>query len=349
MRIAEVAPLAESVPPKLYGGTERVVSWLTEELVRLGCDVTLFASGDSSTSAALVSACPRALRLGRPRPDPWSAYAALLEAIADRAKTFDVIHCHTDWIHIPLLLRGAVPFVTTMHGRLDLPYLPLATGGFKHAPLISISDSQRAPLSDFNWIATVYHGLPPDLLLPQTRPAKNYLAFLGRIAPEKGPDVAIRVARTVGLPLRIAAKIPRSESRYFKENIRPFVDGSRVEFVGEVDDAAKADFLGNAAALLFPIDWPEPFGLVVIEAMACGTPVIAWRRGSVPEIVDHGVTGFIVENEIQAVEAISALDRLDRRNIRRVFEQRFTAQRMAHEYLNCFENLAGRGERRYDA
>ena len=347
MRIAEVAPLAESVPPKLYGGTERVVSWLTEELVSLGCDVTLFASGDSCTSATLVPACPRALRLSRPTPDPWSAYAGLLDAVADRAKSFDVIHCHTDWIHMPLLLRGEATFVTTMHGRLDLPDLPVVAGGFKNAPLISISDSQRGPLSDFNWIATVYHGLPRDLFSPPPQPTNKYLAFLGRIAPEKGPDAAIRIARTVGLPLRIAAKLPRSESRYFKEHIRPFLDDTHVEFIGEVDDAAKVDFLGNAAALLFPIDWPEPFGLVVIEAMACGTPVIAWRRGSVPEIVDHGVTGFIVDNESQAVEAISALDRLDRRNIRRVFEQRFTARRMAQEYLYCFENVARTGERSY--
>jgi glycosyltransferase involved in cell wall biosynthesis len=300
--------------------------------------VTLFASGDSSTDAALVPVCPRALRLSRPMPDPWSAYAALLDAIAERAKTFDVIHCHTDWIHIPLLLRGEVPFVTTMHGRLDLPSLHVVTSGFKHTPLISISDAQRTPLQNFNWIGTVYHGLPHDLLLPRPRPTGSYLAFLGRISPEKGPDVAIRIARSVGLPLRIAAKIPRSESRYFKEHIKPLLDGSRVDFIGEVDDAAKADFLGNAAALLFPIDWPEPFGLVMIEAMACGTPVIACR-GSVPEIIDSGVTGFVVENESEAVQAIGALDRLDRQNIRRVFEQRFTAQRMAQEYLRCFGTL----------
>jgi len=347
MRIAEVAPLAESVPPRLYGGTERVVSWLTEELVSLGCDVTLFASGDSCTSATLVPACPRALRLSRPTPDPWSAYAGLLDAVADRAKSFDVIHCHTDWIHMPLLLRGEGTFVTTMHGRLDFPHLPLVAGGFKNAPLISISDSQRGPLPDFNWIATVYHGLPRDLFSPPPQPTNKYLAFMGRISPEKGPDAAIRIARTVGLPLRIAAKLPRSESRYFKEHIRPFLDDTHVEFIGEVDDAAKVDFLGNAAALLFPIDWPEPFGLVVIEAMACATPVIAWRRGSVPEIVEHGVTGFIVENESQAVEAIGALHRLDRRNIRRVFEQRFTASRMAQEYLYCFENMARTGKRSY--
>jgi glycosyltransferase involved in cell wall biosynthesis len=290
---------------------------LKAELVDLGCDVTLFASGDSCTSAALVPACARALR----------------------HKDIDLIHCHIDWIHIPMLRRVEVPFVTTIHGRLDLPSLSLVARSFKHAPLISISDSQRVPLSEFNWIGTVYHGLPPDLLSPQTRPTSSYLAFLGRISPEKGPDVAIRIARTVGLPLRIAAKIPRSETRYFKERIRPLLDGSRVEFVGEVDDAAKADFLGNAAALLFPIDWPEPFGLVVIEAMACGTPVIAWRRGSVPEIIDHGVTGYIVENETEAVQAVGALDRLDRRNIRRVFEQRFTAKRMAQEYMHCFERL----------
>jgi glycosyltransferase involved in cell wall biosynthesis len=349
MRIAEVAPLAESVPPKLYGGTERVVSWLTEELVGLGCDVTLFASGDSCTRAALVPACPRALRLSRPSPDPWSAYAALLDAIAEKATSFDVIHCHTDWIHIPLLRRVDVPFVTTMHGRLDLPSLPIVTGGFKHAPLISISDAQRMPLPDLNWRGTVYHGLPRDLLLPRPRPTSSYLAFLGRISPEKGPDVAIRIARAVGLPLRIAAKIPRSENRYFKEHIRPLLDGGCVEFVGEVDEATKGDFLGNAAALLFPIDWPEPFGLVMIEAMACGTPVIAWHRGSVPEIVDHGVTGFIVESETEAVQAIGALDTLDRPNIRRVFEQRFTAQRMAQEYLHCFKKLAAGGGQRHPA
>jgi glycosyltransferase involved in cell wall biosynthesis len=221
MRIAEVAPLAESVPPKLYGGTERVVSWLTEELVGLGCDVTLFASGDSSTSATLVPACPRALRLSRPIPDPWSAYATLLDAVADKAATFDVIHCHIDWVHIPLLRRLNVPFVTTMHARLDLPSLRMMTDGFRHAPLISISDAQRALLQDFNWIGTVYHGLPGDLLSAQLRPTTRYLAFLGRISPEKGPDVAIRIARSAGFPLRIAAKIPRSENRYFKEHIAP--------------------------------------------------------------------------------------------------------------------------------
>jgi glycosyltransferase involved in cell wall biosynthesis len=343
MRIAEVAPLAESVPPKLYGGTERVVSWLTEELVGLGCDVTLFASGDSNTSATLVPACPRALRLSRPIPDPWSAYATLLDAVADKATTFDLIHCHIDWVHIPLLRRLKVPFVTTMHGRLDLPFLRMMTDAFKDAPLISISDVQRKPLQDFNWIGTVYHGLPVDLLSPQLRPTTRYLAFLGRISPEKGPDVAIRIARAAGFPLRIAAKIPRSENRYFKEHIRPLLDGDRVDFAGEVDDGAKADFLGNASALLFPIDWPEPFGLVMIEAMACGTPVIAWRRGSVPEIIDHGVTGFIVENEAEAVQAVGALDRLDRQEIRRVFERRFSAQRMAQGYLQCFEKLASGG------
>ena len=246
-----------------------------------------------------------------------------------------------------LLIRGEVPFVTTMHGRLDLPHLPLVAGGFKNSLMISISDSQRRPLSYFNCIATVYHGLPRDLFLPPPQPTNKYLAFLGRIAPEKGPDAAIRIARTVGLPLRIAAKLPRSESRYFKEHIRPFLDDRHVEFIGELDDEAKVAFLGDAAALLFPIDWPEPFGLVVIEAMACGTPVIAWRRGSVPEIVDHGVTGFIVENESQAVEAINALDRLDRRTIRQVFEQRFTARRMAQEYLCCFENVVRTKDRSY--
>jgi glycosyltransferase involved in cell wall biosynthesis len=342
MRIAQVAPLAESVPPKLYGGTERVVSWLTEELVSLGCEVTLLASGDSSTSAALVPICPRALRLSRPPIDPAAACAALLDTLADMANDFDVIHSHLDWVHLPLLRRLEVPFVTTMHGRLDLPSLSALTRRFASTPMVSISDHQRIPLPDLNWVDTIYHGLPEKLLSASFRPEGGYLAFLGRVAPEKGPDVAIRIAKAAGLTLRIAAKIPRSESRFFKEKIRPLLDSNRVEFIGEVGEREKAEFLGNAAALLFPIDWPEPFGLVMIEAMACGTPVIAWRRGSVPEIIDHGRTGFIVESEEEAVEAIGRLRELDRRTVRAVFEQRFTARRMAEDYLRCFEMLSSR-------
>jgi glycosyltransferase involved in cell wall biosynthesis len=339
MRIAQVAPLAESVPPKLYGGTERVVSWLTEELIDLGHEVTLFASGDSVTRARLVSAVPRALRLSRPHGDPASAYAALLEAVAERAGEFDVIHCHIDWMHLPLLRRLGVPFLTTMHGRLDLPELAAATRRFDASPFVSISDSQRAPVPDVNWIGTVYHGLPPHDLPPCPEP-EGYLAFLGRIAPEKGPDVAIRWARAAGLPLRIAAKVPRGENRFFKEKIAPFIDRDGIEFVGEVDDRAKIDFLGRAGALLFPIDWPEPFGLVMIEAMACGTPVIALPRGSVPEIVDDGMTGFLVENDTQAAEAIGRLGTLDRARVRAIFERRFSARRMAQDYLSCYRKLA---------
>jgi glycosyltransferase involved in cell wall biosynthesis len=338
VRIAQIAPLAESVPPRLYGGTERVVAWLTDELVGLGHDVTLFASGDSRTRAKLVPACPRALRLSRPRPDPAAGCAMLLEAVAELADDFDVIHCHLDWIHLPLLRRLRRPFLTTLHGRLDLPDLPLTAQRFAGAPFVSISQNQRAPLPGLTWLATIHHGLPPDLLKLSDRP-EAYLAFLGRITPEKGPDVAIRVAHDGGLPLRIAAKMPRAENRYFKDTIKPLLDQNNVEFVGEVNDRQKQAFLGNAAALLFPIDWPEPFGLVMIEAMACGTPVIAWSRGSVPEVVEDGVTGFIVETESEAVAAIGRIHRLDRRRIRERFEQRFTARRMAEAYANSYRML----------
>jgi glycosyltransferase involved in cell wall biosynthesis len=338
MRIAQVAPLAESVPPKLYGGTERVVSWLTEELVDLGHDVTLFASGDSVTRAKLVSSLPRALRLSRPHGDAASAYAALLEAVAEQAAAFDVIHCHVDWIHLPLLRRLEIPFLTTLHGRLDLPQLAAVAQRFEGAPFVSISNGQRNPVPNINWVGTVYHGLPPNGLAPIFQP-DHHLAFLGRIAPEKGPDVAIRWARAAGLPIWMAAKVPRRENRFFNERIAPFVDGHGVKFVGEVDDSSKAAFLGRAKALLFPINWPEPFGLVMIEAMACGTPVIAFPCGSVPEIIEDGVTGFIVENDTQAVQAIGRLDELDRRRVRAQFERRFSASRMAQDYLRCYRML----------
>lgn len=340
MRIAQVAPLAESVPPKLYGGTERVVAWLTDELVGLGHDVTLFASGDSETKAKLVPAWPRGLRLGRPRSDPAAACAALLESMARRARDFDLIHCHTDWLHLPLCSRLRVPFVTTVHGRLDLPGLPEALRLFPEAPFISISDSQREPLADVRWLGTVYHGLPPGSLQPRFGPGA-YLAFLGRLAPDKGPETAIRLARSAGMPLRIAAKLPRSERRYFKERLEPLIDGEQIQVIGEVNDRAKEGFLGNAAALLFPIDWPEPFGLVMIEAMACGTPVIAFRRGSVPEIVDEGVTGFVVDDDAEALRAIKRLPELDRAQVRECFESRFSARRMASEYVRCYERLVG--------
>jgi len=338
MRIAQLAPLAESVPPKLYGGTERVVAWLVDELVELGHEVTLFASGDSVTRAKLVPAWPRSLRLGRPATDPMAAQAALLEAVAKHAGEFDVIHAHIDWIHLPLLSRLGIPFVTTSHGRLDLPGFPNLVRSFPKAPFVSISDNQRVPLPGANWLGTIYHGLPANALRPCFEPGA-YLAFLGRLTPAKGPDVAIRIARAAGMPLRIAAKIPRAEGRYFKEKLQPQIDGDQIKVVGEVDDGAKKKFLADAAALLFPIAWPEPFGLVMIEAMACGTPVIAFRFGSVPEVVDDGVTGYVVDGEVQAAEAVRRLRNLDRRKVRERFEQRFTAKRMANEYLWHYEKL----------
>lgn len=338
MRIAQVAPLAESVPPRLYGGTERVVAWLTDELVELGHDVTLFASGDSATRAKLVAAWPRALRLGRPRSDPVAAQAALLEVVARDARNFDVIHCHVDWLHLPLLSRLGVPFVTTPHGRLDLPGFSEVVRRFPGAPFVSISNNQRMPLREANWLGTVYHGLPADSLRPAFA-SGSYLAFLGRLAREKGPEAAMRIAPAAGMALQIAAKVPRGDRSYFTEQLEAKIDGIEVQLVGEVNDGAKEKFLGAAAALLFPIDWPEPFGLVMIEAMACGTPVIAFRRGSVPEIIDEGVTGFVVDDEAQAVRAIGRLGELDRHRIRARFEQRFTANRMAGEYLRHYEAL----------
>jgi glycosyltransferase involved in cell wall biosynthesis len=341
MKIAQLAPLAESVPPKLYGGTERVVSWLTEELVALGHEVTLFASGDSRTGANLATVWPRALRLSRPRTDPAAAEAVLLQAIAERAHEFDVIHSHLDWIHLPLLQTLRAPFITTLHGRLDLPYLPLMASRFPEAPFVSISDSQRKPLPDLHWLGTVHHGMPNDLLQPGFEP-QDYLAFLGRITPEKGPDKAIRIARSAGSRLRIAAKVPRADNQFFMKEVKPLVDGAQVEFIGEVDDKGKAPFLQNATALLFPIDWPEPFGLVMIEAMACGTPVIATPRGSVPEIVEDGVTGFLVDTEAEAVEAVERVGQLDRRRVRHEFERRFSARRMAEDYLRYYAQCGAR-------
>jgi glycosyltransferase involved in cell wall biosynthesis len=262
-----------------------------------------------------------------------------LEKLVELAPSFDVIHCHIDWLHLPLLQRLQVPFLTTLHGRLDLGYIQATMRSFDQAPFISISDNQRKPVPNANWRATVYHGMPDHALNPCYEPDR-YLAFLGRIIAEKGPEVAIRLARASGRPLRIAAKVPRGESRYFKERIEPLFDGARVEFIGEVGDGKKENFLGKAAALLFPIDWPEPFGLVMIEAMACGTPVIATRRGSVPEIIEDGVTGFVVENEKEALDAIGRLDTIDRRRVRNEFERRFTAHRMAKDYLRLYEMLA---------
>jgi glycosyltransferase involved in cell wall biosynthesis len=340
MRIAQVAPLAESVPPKLYGGTERVVSWLAEELVELGHEVTLFASGDSATRASLVPVWPAALRLSKPRVDPVIAQTVSLHHVAERASEFDVIHFHTDWSHLPLLERLAVPFVTTMHGRLDLPGLTELVSRFPNAPFVSISESQRGPLPQANWVGTIYHGMPPELLSPG-RGCGGYLAFLGRLTPEKGAEAAIRLARGANMPLRIAAKVPRDASRYVKERIEPHIDGDLIRFIGEVRDEQKQAFLANASALLFPIEWPEPFGLVMIEAMACGTPVIAFRRGSVPEVVEDGTTGFVVNDEAAAAGTLSRIRDLDRRLVRQAFERRFAVRRMTEDYLRTYQKLAG--------
>jgi glycosyltransferase involved in cell wall biosynthesis len=340
MRIAQIAPLAESVPPKLYGGTERVVHWLTEELVQQGHEVTLFASADSRTSAALVPVIPRALRLSKPKQDPAAAYAALLADLDERAREFDVIHAHSDWLHLPLLRTKGVPFLTTLHGRIDLPGLEGVLKRFPGAHFISISDNQRLPLPQLSWLGTVYHGMPERDLAAKFEPGR-YLGFLGRLSPEKGAHIAINLARRAQLPLRIAAKVPRSQSRYVKEQLLPQVDGDVIELTGEVDDKGKAEFLANATALLFPIDWPEPFGLVMIEAMACGTPVIAFRRGSVPEVIDEGVSGFVVDNEDEAVAAIRRASELDRRRVRAAFEERFTVARMARDYLAKYSELIG--------
>jgi len=336
MKIAQLAPLAESVPPKLYGGTERVVSWLVEELVGLGHDVTLFASGGSTTKAKLVPVWPHARRLSRLRPDPLAPLACLLQAVGEIAEQFDVIHSHLDWIHLPALAGLNTPLITTLHGRLDWPHSNELVNRFAKTDFVSISESQRRPLAQFHWLGTVYHGLPKGLFSISQR-SEDHLVFLGRISPEKGPHVAVRIARATGVPLHIAAKIPRGHTLFFKKELEPYIDGKLVKFIGEISEDKKQEFLGKAKALVFPIDWPEPFGLVMIEAMACGTPVIAWNRGSVPEIIEDGVTGFIVESESEAVEAVARLDQLDRRYIRQVFEKRFTSERMAEDYVRLYK------------
>jgi glycosyltransferase involved in cell wall biosynthesis len=335
VRIAQVAPLYEAVPPKLYGGTERVVSYLTEELVRQGHEVTLFASGDSVTKADLVPACPRALRLDPTCKDSLAHHMILLEQVARLAHRFDIVHFHIDYLHFPLSRRLGVPHVTTLHGRLDLPDLPAVYDEFCDMPLVSISDAQRTPLPQANWQATVLHGLPTDLLAAREQPGK-YLAFLGRISPEKRVDRAVEIARRVGLPLKVAAKVDAADRDYYREQIAPLFRDPLVEYIGEIGERDKAEFLGNAIALLFPIDWPEPFGLVMIEAMACGTPIVAWRCGSVPEVIDEGVTGFIVEDIEAAALAVAKAAALDRKRCRQVFEQRFCVARMARDYLRAY-------------
>jgi glycosyltransferase involved in cell wall biosynthesis len=341
MRIAQVAPLAECVPPELYGGTERIVSYLTDELVSRGHDVTLFASGCSKTRAKLRPIGSEALRLAPKKRDPLFLYARMIEEIARAANDFDVIHFHCDWIHLPLFSRINVPCVTTPHGRLDIDDLAGLTSRFGSMAFISISDSQRAPRPDLNWLATVHHGLPLDLLRPTFEPG-SYLAFLGRISPEKGPHAAIKIAQATRIPLRIAAKVDVADMAYHRDAVAPLLARGGAELIGEIDDGGKSAFLGGAAALLFPIDWPEPFGLVMIEAMACGTPVIAYRCGAVPEIIEDGVTGFVLDvgDAAGAAAAVGEAVRLDRRRIRQVFEQRFAAGRMAADYVCIYHALA---------
>jgi glycosyltransferase involved in cell wall biosynthesis len=338
MRIAQVSPLYESVPPRYYGGTERVVSYLTEELVAQGHDVTLFASGDSETSARLISPCPRSLRLASDCIDQLAHHIVMLELVAKHAAQFDVIHFHIDYLHFPLSRRLTVPHLTTLHGRLDLPDLAPLYRVFPEMPLASISMAQRQPLYWANWVATVPHGLPPRLY--HLREAQgNYLCFVGRVSPEKRVDRAIEIAKRSDMPLKIAAKIDKTDQDYFDALIKPLISHSDIEYIGELGDNEKDELLGNAYALLFPIDWPEPFGLVMIEAMACGTPVIAYRHGSVPEVLDDGMTGCIVESMEEAVRATRAVTTLDRRRCRQVFEERFTATRMARDYVNVYEQL----------
>jgi glycosyltransferase involved in cell wall biosynthesis len=345
MHIAQIAPLTEAIPPKLYGGTERVIHWLTEELVALGHDVTLFASGDSRTSARLDAPWPRALRLDGSVRDPNALHMLMLERVRQQADAFDFLHFHLDYYPFSLFSRQPVPFVTTLHGRLDLPeHQPVFTT-FSSTPVVSISDSQRRPIPHAGWVRTVYHGLPQHLLTPL--PVKpQYLAFLGRISPEKGVERAISIARHSGIPLRIAAKVDNVDREYFDEKIRPNLGDSHIEFIGEIADAEKSALLSGAVALLHPIDWPEPFGLAMIEAMACGAPVIAFNRGSVPEVVDDGLTGFIVEDEKSAIGALHRIWQLSREGVRRQFEKRFTARRMAEEYLAAYRSLMSRRDER---
>jgi glycosyltransferase involved in cell wall biosynthesis len=338
MKIAQVAPLYESVPPKLYGGTERVVSYLTEELVAQGHDVTLFASGDSVTRAKLIAPCQQSLRLDAYCVDRLAHHVLMLEQVFHGFNDFDLIHFHIDYLHFPISRRQHQPHVTTLHGRLDIPDLQPLYREYHDMPVVSISNAQRAPLPFLNWQGTVCHGLPEDLFTLQEQPG-TYLAFLGRISPEKRVDRAVEIAIRAGLPIKIAAKVDKVDSEYFVEVIKPLLDHPLVEYIGEIGDSEKNEFLRNAYALLFPIDWPEPFGMVMIEAMACGTPVIAWRNGSVPEVIDDGVSGFIVESIDEAANAIQLVSMLDRRRCREAFDARFSARAMALGYLDVYKKL----------
>lgn len=340
MRIAQVAPLIESVPPKAYGGTERVVYHLTEALAEMGHDVTLFASGDSRTSARLVPIVDRALRLNPARPDPVIWHTLMADRVREMCGHFDVIHFHIDTVHLPVATQFDTPSLTTLHGRLDLPDLQPLFRRFHRHPLVSISDSQRKPMSWAHWLGTVHHGLPLKLYDFHPQP-QDYFAFVGRISPEKRVDRAIEIAIACDTPLRIAAKVDNADREYFDAVIEPLLDHPLVTFVGEIDDSAKNDFIGNARAFLMPVDWPEPFGLVLIEALACGTPVIAYGHGAIPELLDDGVTGFVVHDQAQAIEAARKIDRIDRRRCREVFERRFAAPTMARQYVELYRELIG--------
>lgn len=335
LRIAQVAPLYESVPPKFYGGTERVVSFLTEALVAGGHDVTLFASGDSVTTARLVSPCDHALRLSESCVDQMANHITMLQMVQDEIGQFDVVHYHIDYLHYPLSRYNTVPHITTLHGRLNIPDLQALYKKFSDVPVVSISHAQRHPLPWLNWAGNVYHGLPRSLLKPSFEQGK-YLAFLGRISPEKGIDTAIKIAIACDLPLKIAAKIADDDQDYYENQIRELMKHPLIEFVGEINENEKEQFMGEAMALLFPIAWPEPFGLVMIEAMACGTPVVAFRNGSVEEIIEHSRSGFIVDNPEDAVKAIQNIGALSRHECRKAFEERFTADRMAADYLSVY-------------
>lgn len=342
MRVAQVAPLFESVPPRLYGGTERIVHYLTEQLIELGHDVTLFASRDSKTSARLCGQCERALRLDPQQCDPVAQHLCEIEEVAQRRNEFDIIHFHVDYLHFPISRRDRLRHLTTLHGRLDIPTLEPLYREYSEMPVVSISRSQQIPLPHANWIGTVHHGLPLNLLQYSDVP-EDYLAFVGRVSPEKGLARAIHIAKAVGTRLRVAAKVDTADAVYFEKHIVPLLSDPAIEFVGEIAESEKSEFMGKAKALLFPVDWPEPFGLVMIEAMACGTPVIAFRCGSVPEIIEHGLTGFIVDDVEGAISATRRIGTLDRRAVRRGFERRFTVNHMALQYLKLYTKIARGG------
>ncbi|MBV8909264.1 MAG: glycosyltransferase family 4 protein [Gammaproteobacteria bacterium] len=342
MRIAQVAPLYESVPPKLYGGTERVVSYLTEECVRQGHEVTLFASGDSHTRARLRPVCAGALRFASAKlRDPLAQHMRMIEMVARERRAFDVVHFHIDYLHFPVTRRDRIPALTTLHNRQDIPDLHRLYREYRDMKLVSISDAQREPMPWANWLGTVYHGLPEDLYEARTKPG-TYLAFLGRISPEKRVDRAIEIAKRAGIPLKIAAKVDEADKGYFDSRICKLLSHPLIEFVGEISERQKCGFLADASAMLFPVDWPEPFGLVMAESLACGTPIVAYRAGSVPEVIDDGKTGYIVENLDQAVDAVRRIGELDREACRRAFEERFSARRMCHDYLALYRSLCNR-------